>query len=91
MQKAIKISDIKHYAILANVKPDMSEEEVANKAVAVLGSHNVSDRIILIHSHPETTYPDWPGPTINEKTHPLTLSPEFTRRKGYGAQMIRAY
>jgi Xaa-Pro aminopeptidase len=91
MQKAIQISDLAHYTFLANLKPGMTEEEAAGKAVEVLNSHGVGDRIILIHSRPEATYPNRPGPTVIQKPNPVTFSPEFTRNLGYGAQMIRAY
>ncbi len=91
MRKAIQISDLAHYTFLANLKPGMTEEEAASKAVEVLNSHDVGDRIILIHSRPEATYPNWPGSTVIQKPNPITFSPEFTRNKGYGAQMIRAY
>ena len=91
MQKAIQISDLAHYTFLANLKPGMTEEEAASKAVEVLNTHGVGDRIILIHSRPEATYPNRPGPTVIQKPNPVTFSPEFTRNLGYGAQMIRAY
>ena len=91
MRKAILISDMAHYAFLANVRPGMTELEAAGYANAVLESHGVGDRIILIHSRPEMAYPTRPGPTLIEKPNPLTFSPEFTRNLGYGAQMIRAY
>jgi Xaa-Pro aminopeptidase len=91
MQKAIRISDLAHYTFLANLRPGMTEEEAARGAVEVLNSHGVGDRIILIHSRPEATYLNWPGPTVIQKPNPVTFSPEFTRQLGYGAQMIRAY
>ena len=91
MQKAIQISDLAHFTFLANLKPGMTEEEAAGKAVEVLNSHGIGDRIILIHSRPEATYPNRPGPTVIQKPNPVTFSPEFTRNLGYGAQMIRAY
>ncbi len=91
MEKAIRISDLAHYTFLANLKPGLTEEEVANKANEVLTAHDIIDRIILIHSRPEMTYPYFPGPTVIQKPNPVTFSPEFTRKLGYGAQMIRAY
>lgn len=91
MSKAIKISDMAHYTFLANLKPGMTEEEAAGKAVEVLNSHNVGDRIILIHSRPEASFPNRPGPAVIQKPNPVTFSPEFTMYLGYGAQMIRAY
>jgi Xaa-Pro aminopeptidase len=91
MQKAIQISDLAHHAFLANLRPGMTEEEAASKAIEVLNDHDVGDRIILIHSRPEATYPNVPGPTVIQKPNPVTFSPEFTRTLGYGAQMIRAY
>lgn len=91
IEKAMQISDMAHYAFLANVKPGLTEEEVASKANDVLEAHGVGDRIILIHSRPELVYPWFPGPTIIEKPNPITFSPEFSRKLGYGAQMIRAY
>jgi Xaa-Pro aminopeptidase len=91
MQKAIQISDMAHYAFLANLRPGMTEAEAAAKAVEVLDTHDVGDRIILIHSRPEATFPNRPGPAIIRKPDPVTFSPEFTRNRGYGAQMIRAY
>ena len=91
MEKAIHISDLAHYTFLANLKPGMTEEEVAAKANEVLTTHDVVDRIILIHSRPEAAYPYRPGPTVIQKPNPVTFSPEFTRNKGYGAQMIRAF
>lgn len=91
MDKAIRISDQAHYTFLANLRPGLTEEEVASKANEILTAHNVIDRIILIHSRPEATYPYRPGPTVIQKSNPVTFSPEFTRTQGYGAQMIRAF
>ncbi|MBN1848782.1 MAG: M24 family metallopeptidase [Deltaproteobacteria bacterium] len=91
IQKAIRISDLAHYTFLANLKPGLTEEEAANAANEILTAYDIIDRIILIHSRPELVYPGFPGPTIIEKPNPVTFSPEFTRRLGYGAQMIRAY
>ena len=91
MEKAIHISDLAHYTFLANLKPGLTEEEVAGKANEILTAHDIVDRIILIHSRPEAGYPYRPGPNIIEKPNPVTFSPEFTRNLGYGAQMIRAY
>lgn len=91
IQKAIRISDLAHYTFLANLKPDLTEAEVADAANEILTAHDIIDRIILIHSRPELVYPGFPGPTMIEKPNPVTFSPEFTRRLGYGAQMIRAY
>lgn len=91
MDTAIKISDLAHYEFLANVRPGMTELEAAAAANKVLDEHDIVDRIVLIHSRPELAYPTRPGPAIIEKPNPLTFSPEFTRNKGYGAQMIRGY
>ncbi len=91
MQKAIQISDIAHYAFLTNLKPGMTETEAARAAVEVLDTHGVGDRIILIHSRPDATYPNRPGPAVIQKPNPVTFSPEFTRNLGYGAQMIRGF
>jgi Xaa-Pro aminopeptidase len=91
MEKAMRISDLAHYTFLAHLKPGMTEEEVASKVNEVLEAHGVGDRIILIHSRPEMAYPYFPGPTVIKKPNPITFSPEFTRKLGYGAQMIRAY
>lgn len=91
IQKAIRISDLAHYTFLANLKPGLTEEKAANAANEILTAYDIIDRIILIHSRPELVYPGFPGPTIIEKLNPVTFSPEFTRRLGYGAQMIRAY
>jgi len=91
IQKAIQISDLAHYTFLANLKPGMTEAEAAGTAIDVLDSHDIGDRIILIHSRPEASYPNRPGPTIIQKPNPVTFSPEFSRNLGYGAQMIRAY
>ncbi len=91
IEKAMQISDMAHYAFLANLRPGMTEEEAASKANDVLEAHGVGDRIILIHSRPELVYPWFPGPTVIEKPNPITFSPEFSRKLGYGAQMIRAY
>lgn len=91
IRKAIRISDIAHYTFLANLKPGLTEEEVAGKANEILEANGVGDRIILIHSSPELVYPHFPGPTVIRKPNPVTFSPEFTRKLGYGAQMIRAY
>jgi Xaa-Pro aminopeptidase len=91
MQNAIQISDMAHYAFLATVKSGMTELEAAARAVEVLDTHGIGDRIVLIHTRPEATYPNRPGPTIIQKPNPITFSPEFTRSLGYGAQMIRAY
>ncbi len=91
MEKAIRISDLAHYNFLTHLKPGLTEEEAASKANDVLEAHGVGDRIILIHSRPEMAYPYYPGPTVIQKPNPVTFSPEFTRKLGYGAQMIRAY
>jgi len=91
MEKAIRISDLAHYNFLTNLKPGLTEVEAASKANDVLEAHGVGDRIILIHSRPEMAYPYFPGPTVIKKPNPVTFSPEFTRKLGYGAQMIRAY
>jgi Xaa-Pro aminopeptidase len=91
IRKAMQISDLAHATFLANLKPGMTEFEAAKYGVDVLDSHGVGDRIILIHTRPEATYPNRPGPTVIHKPNPITFSPEFTRQKGYGAQMIRAY
>lgn len=91
IDNAIRISDLAHYTFLANLKPGMTEEEAAGKAVEVLNAHGVGDRIILIHSRPDSPYPNRPGSTVIEKPNPVTFSPEFSRNAGYGAQMIRAY
>jgi Xaa-Pro aminopeptidase len=91
IDKAIWISDQAHLTFLANVKPGMTEIEAANKANEVLEANGVGDRIILIHSSPELVYPHVPGPSLIKKPNPITFSPEFTRKLGYGAQMIRAY
>jgi Xaa-Pro aminopeptidase len=91
IEKAMRISDLAHYTFLAHLKPGITEEEAASKANEVLEAHGVGDRIILIHSRPEMVYPYFPGPTVIQKPNPVTFSPEFTRKLGYGAQMIRAY
>ena len=91
MEKAIRISDLAHYNFLTYLKPGMTEVEAANKANDVLEAYGIGDRIILIHSRPEMAYPYYPGPTVIQKPNPVTFSPEFTRKLGYGAQMIRAY
>ena len=91
MENAIHISDLAHYTFLTNLKPGLTEEQVTAKANEVLTAHDVIDRIILIHSRPEAAYPYRPGPTVIQKPNPVTLSPEFTRNAGYGAQMIRGY
>ena len=91
MKKAIRISDIAHYTFLAHLKPGMTEEEAAGKANEILEQNGIGDRIILIHSRPELVYPHFPGPTVIQKPNPVTFSPEFTRKLGYGAQMIRGY
>jgi Xaa-Pro aminopeptidase len=91
IEKAIRISDMVHYTFMANLKPGLTEEEAARRAVEVLDTYGVGDRIILIHSRPEATYPNRPGPTVIRKQDPVTFSPEFSRTAGYGAQMIRAY
>jgi Xaa-Pro aminopeptidase len=91
MQKAIKISDLAHYAFLASLKSGLSEAEVAAKANEVLDDKGVGDRIILIHSQPEAVYPNRPGPALIRYPNPVTFSPEFSRNAGYGAQMIREY
>jgi Xaa-Pro aminopeptidase len=91
MDTAIRISDLAHYTFLANLKPGLTEEQVNDKANEVLTAHDVIDRIILIHSRPDAPYPYRPGPNVIQKPNPVTFSPEFTRKAGYGAQMIRAY
>ena len=91
MHKAIEISDLAHLTFLRNLKSGMTEAEAAQTAIDVLDENDIGDRIILIHSQPEATYPNRPGPNIIQKPNPVTFSPEFTRNTGYGAQMIRAY
>ena len=91
MQKAIEISDLAHLTFLENLKPGITEAEAAKSAINILNENDIGDRIILIHSQPEATYPNRPGPNIIRKPNPVTFSPEFTRNAGYGAQMIRAY
>jgi Xaa-Pro aminopeptidase len=91
IENAMRISDMAHYAFLANLKPGLTEAEVSGKAEEVLDNHGIGDRIILIHSRPEATYPNRPGPAIIRKPDPVTYSPEFSRNLGYGAQMIREY
>jgi Xaa-Pro aminopeptidase len=91
MDKAIRISDLSHYQFITNLKPGMTEEEAAEKAIEVLDTHGVGDRIILIHTQPDMIYPRYPGSGIIGKSDVVVFSPEFTRKAGYGAQMIRAY
>jgi len=91
IQNAIRISDLAHYTFLANLKSGRTEAEVSDRAVDVLNSNGIGDRIILIHSKPEATYPNFPGPTVITRPNPVTYSPEFSRSRGYGAQMIREY
>ena len=91
IERAMRISDMAHFAFLSSLKPGITEEEAARRAVEVLDTHGVGDRIILIHSQPEATYPNRPGPAVINKPNPVTFSPEFTRKAGYGAQMIRAF
>ncbi len=91
IERAMRISDLAHYMFLATLRPGMTEEEAAHAAVDVLDTHGVGDRIILIHSRPEATYPNRPGRAVIHRPDPVTFSPEFSRNAGYGAQMIRAY
>ena len=91
MQNAIQISDMAHYAFLSTVKSGMTELEATAKAIEVLDTHGIGDRIVLCHTQPEAAYPNRPGPAIIQKPNPITFSPEFTRTRGNGAQMIRAY
>ena len=91
MKKAIAISDLAHYTFLANLKPGMTEIEAARKGIEVLETHGVGDRIILIHTDPDMTYLYPPGPRVIQRSDTVIFSPEFTRKVGYGAQMIRAY
>jgi Xaa-Pro aminopeptidase len=91
MENAIHISDLAHYAFLANLRPGLTEEKVTARANEVLNDHDIIDRIILIHSRPDAPYPYRPGSTLIQKPNPVTFSPEFTRNAGYGAQMIRGY
>jgi len=91
MQKAIRISDLAHYAFLASIKSGLSEAETAASANKVMDEKGVGDRIVLIHSQPEAVYPNRPGPAIIRYPNPVTFSPEFSRNVGYGAQMIREY
>ncbi len=91
MQQAIQISDLAHYTFLLNLKDGLTELEATRASINVLDTHGIGDRIILIHSQPEATYPNRPGPAIIRKPNAVTYSPEFTRNMGYGAQMIRGY
>ncbi len=89
--KAMAISDLAHYSFLEHLIPGVTEAEAAGKAEATLNARGAGDRIILIHSKPELVYPYRPTPAKIEMPNPVTFSPEFSRRVGYGAQMIRAY
>jgi Xaa-Pro aminopeptidase len=91
MQKAIRISDLAHYTFLHNLRDGLTELEATRASIEVLDTHGVGDRIILIHSQPEATYPNRPSPAVIRKPNAITYSPEFTRNAGYGAQMIRGY
>jgi Xaa-Pro aminopeptidase len=91
MEKAIRISDLSHYSFISHLKPGMTEAEAAAKANEVLEAHGVGDRIILMHTQPDMTYPRYPGARVIGKSDMVVFSPEFTRKLGYGAQMIRAY
>jgi Xaa-Pro aminopeptidase len=91
MERAIRISDLAHYSFVVNLKPGTTEVEAASKANEVLETHGAGDRIILIHSRQEMTYPYPPGQSVIQKQNTVTFSPEFTLKQGYGAQMIRAY
>jgi Xaa-Pro aminopeptidase len=91
MKKAILISDMAHYAFLANLQSGMTETEAVMHANEVLDRHHVGDRIVLIHSRPEKVYPSQPTATIIQRPNPVIFSPEFTRKAGYAAQMIRVY
>ncbi len=95
IEEAIRISDLAHYTFLANLKPGITEEEVARKAVDVIMTHdalaNNPNPAILIHSRPEIVYPYAPGRTVIQKPNPVTFGPEFTRKLGGGAQMFRCY
>jgi Xaa-Pro aminopeptidase len=91
MQKAIRISDLAHYTFLLNLKDGLTELEATRASIEVLDTHGIGDRIILIHSQPEATYPNRPSPAVIRKPNAITYSPEFTRNQGYGAQMIRGY
>jgi Xaa-Pro dipeptidase len=91
MQKAIQISDLAHYTFLLNLRDGLTELEATRESIRVLDTHGIGDRIILIHTQPEATYPNRPGPAVIRKPYAVTYSPEFTRNAGYGAQMIRGY
>jgi len=91
MQKAIQISDLAHYVFLLSLKDGLTELEATRASINVLDTHGIGDRIILIHTQPEATYPNRPGPAVIRKPNAITYSPEFTRNLGYGAQMIRGY
>ena len=90
MEKAIRISDLAHYNFLAHLKPGLTEVRQPTRANDVLEAHGVGDRIILIHSRPEMAYPYFPRAYNDTKTKSGDVFPEFTRKLGYGAQMIRA-
>jgi len=91
MQKAIRISDLAHYTFLHALKDGLTELEATRTSIEVLDTHGIGERIILIHSQPEATYPNRPSPAVIRKPNAITYSPEFTRNAGYGAQMIRGY
>ena len=91
IDKAIKISDLAHYEFLANIRSGKTELEVSGPSVALLDAKGIGDRIILIHSQPEATYPNRPGQAVIKFPNPVVYSPEFSRAIGYGAQMIRSY
>jgi Xaa-Pro aminopeptidase len=91
IEKAMRISDMAHFAFLARLKHGLTELEAAAPAIEVLDTHGVGDRIVLIHSRPEAVYATRPGKSLVLKPNPVTFSPEFSRNAGYGAQMIRAY
>lgn len=91
IRKAIRISDLAHYEFLASIQSGKTEAETSESSVALLDAKGIGDRIILIHSQPEATYPNRPGRALINYPNPVTYSPEFSRAVGYGAQMIRAY
>lgn len=91
MRIAIQISDLAHYTFLSHLRPGMTEIEAAAPVQRLLDEHDISDRIVLIHSQPQIVYPRQPAASMIECPNPVVFSPEFTRRAGYGAQMIRTY
>jgi len=90
MEDGIRVSELAHRTLLANLKTGAQELAVVGKVEEVMRANGVGERIILINSQPEAGF-SFPGTSIIERPNRITFSPEFSMTWGYGSQAIRTY